>query len=94
MSNSYIMYLTPSRSETPHQEQECCYNNAGYLISGTHNGGSIKKVSPAYSRVMNFEEDVRPYLLCCTGQAPDCAQYYAKRPSDNGARFNPVMPGM
>lgn len=83
----------PCSSETPPPEQECCYDDLDNLISGTHNGGSIKKVAPVYNRALNFQEDVRPYLLCCTGQAPDCARYYAQRPSDNGSRFNPIMPG-
>lgn len=74
------------------REQECCYDNSGNLISGTPNGGSIKKVSIDSNRAQHFVADVRPFLLCCAGLAPNCASYYTKRPSDNGARFNPPTP--
>ncbi len=74
-------------------EQECCYDDRGFLITGSHNGGAVKKVSKDVSRARHFDEDTRPYLLCCTGLTPNCGLYYTKRPSDDGSRFSPPPPG-
>lgn len=74
-------------------EQECCYNDEGFLITGSPNGGAVKRVSKDVNRARHFVEDTRPFLLCCTGQTPNCGQYYGKRPSDDGSRFNPPSPG-
>ena len=77
-----------------HGEQECCYGNGGNLIAGIPNGGTTKRVSKAINRVEHFWEEVRPFLLCCGGLAPNCGLYFDRRPSDNGSRFNPPTPGV
>ena len=73
--------------------QECCYDESGRLLTGSPGGGSLIKEPLAKSRARNFQEDVRPYLLCCTGYAPSCQKYYERRPSDDGTRYQPQVPG-
>ena len=82
---------------------ECCYNGAGNLIVGQKNGGSINKVDPRGTDLSfwdtiqgHFKEDVLPYLFCCNRElAPiNCKAYYDRRPSDDGSRYNPPVPGI
>ena len=73
--------------------QECCYDGSGRLLTGSPGGGSLIKEPLAKSRARNFQEDIRPYLLCCTGYAPSCQRYYERRPSDDGTRYQPQVPG-
>jgi hypothetical protein len=73
--------------------QECCYDVSGRLLTGSPGGGSVHKMPLAKSRAGHFREDVRPYLLCCTGYAPSCQKYYERRPSDDGTRYQPQVPG-
>ena len=73
--------------------QECCYDDSGRLLTGSPGGGSVHKVPLAKNRASHFQEDIRPYLLCCTGYAPTCQKYYERRPSDNGTRYQPAVPG-
>lgn len=79
---------------------QCCYRSDGTLIVGPPSGGSVDKVAPTgtgleYWRKLlgHFTEDVLPYLYCCKGMQRDCTKYYAKRPSDDGSRFSPPVPG-
>ena len=73
--------------------QEYCYDDSGRLLTGSPGGGSVHKVPLAKNRASHFQEDIRPYLLCCTGYTPTCQKYYERRPSDNGTRYEPAVPG-
>ena len=87
------MPIISFRSPDPPSEQVCCYDDRGYLVTGFPGGGAVNTVSPDFSRAQHFLMDVHPYFLCCTGQFPNCRNYYEKRPSDTGNGFNPPRPG-
>ena len=84
---------TPHCSSLSSSTQECCYDGSGRLLTGSPGGGSLIKEPLAKSRARHFQEDVRPYLLCCTGYVPSCQKYYEHRPSDDGTRYQPQVPG-
>ena len=84
---------THTHSSMLSSAQECCYNGAGELMIGAPGGGSVDKTAQTNNRVSHFLGDVRPYLLCCSGYAPQCQKYYEHRPSDNGSRYQPPIPG-
>ena len=78
---------------------ECCYKRDGSLLVGHPHGGSMNKVDPQGTQMdywntirMYYKEDIVPYLLCCT-TASVCYLYYERRPSDNGTRYRPPVPG-
>ena len=67
---------------------------------GPSSGGSIDKVSPTGkgfdylpSFLRHIEEDVLPFLFCCKGAKKLCQIYYDRRPSDDGTRYRPPIPG-
>ena len=77
--------------------QECCYNDNGNLTIGQINGGSVNKYAPKdyKSSVDHIREDILPYIYCCKADKfSQCDKYYQRRPSDNGARYQPPPPGM
>ena len=41
----------------------------------------------------HFLEDVRPYLLCCSTDFPNCGYFYQRRPSSRGEGHLPKQPG-
>lgn len=47
----------------------------------------------AASTLSHILDDLFPYVYCCKGEFPDCAKYYERRPSDDGSRFFPPVPG-
>ena len=68
---------------------------------GGPSGGSINKVDPRGTAwdywdtiKMHFKEDVVPYIFCCKGMKKNCQIYYDRRPSDDGSRYMPPVPGM
>lgn len=52
-----------------------------------HGSGTVVST---LSHILN---DLFPYVYCCKGEFPDCAKYYERRPSDDGSRFSPPVPG-
>ncbi len=79
---------------------ECCYNANGNLIVGMPYGGTINKVDPHGTDLgfwdtiqSHFLEDILPYLFCCKGVKQKCDAYYERRPSDDGSRYRPPVPG-
>ena len=88
------MHIYICRSQTGGSGQQCCYDDRGRLITGPPGGGTVDLVSPDVSFVRHFVDDVIPFLLCCkAGIFSNCDEYYEHRPSDNGARFDPPIPG-
>ena len=76
--------------------QECCYDDNGNLTIAQINGGSVNKYAPKdySSSVDHIREDILPYIYCCkAGKFSRCDKYYQRRPSDNGARYQPPPPG-
>ena len=69
--------------------QHCCYDNNGNLITGPPDGGTVDLWSEEVSPAKHYHADVEPFIVCCRGDLPNSQYYYEKRPSDNGARFNP-----
>ena len=74
--------------------QHCCYDSEGDLLVGSPDGGSVDRVSPNSDPYGHFMSDTRPFILCCKTALPNCKYYYGKRPSGDGASFNPVSPGI
>ena len=73
---------------------QCCYDKQGNLVVGAPGGGTVDRVSPGKSKVDHFLEDVLPFLWCCTGLFSNCRDtYYRFRPSDDGSRYMPALPG-
>ena len=71
------------------------------MIVGPGSGGSIKKVDPKGTDFnywdtirAHFKEDIIPYLFCCNGTKTNCHAYYDRRPSDDGSRYRPPVPGI
>ena len=59
-------------------------------MCGPPGGGTIDMVSPQGGVdcfVQHFLVDVLPAIYCCTGLFPDCASYYAKRPSTKSVGY-------
>ena len=76
--------------------QECCYDDNGNLTIEQPNGGSVNKFAPKdyKSSIDHIREDILPYIYCCkAGIHSQCANYYKRRPSDDGARYQPPLPG-
>lgn len=48
---------------------QCCYNEAGELVTGQPGGGSIDKMSPLINFNMHSMNDLLPYAFCCRGSA-------------------------
>ena len=74
--------------------QQCCYLASGELITNAPAGGTVDLVSPEINMLEHFIVDVIPSITCCLIPFANCELYYAKRPSDNGERYNPPPPGM
>jgi len=60
---------------------------------GSPGGGAASKIAAGTAGAGHFQEDVRPYLLCCVSDHTSCDKFYQKRPSDNGGDFQPKRPG-
>ena len=77
--------------------QECCYDDDGNLTIGQTDGGSVNKYAPKdyKSSVDHIREDILPYIYCCKAGSllSQCSNYYQRRPSDNGAKYQPPPPG-
>ena len=77
--------------------QECCYDDNGNLTIEQPNGGSVNKFAPKdyKSNIDHIREDILPYIYCCKAGKDHslCANYYKRRPSDDGARYQPPLPG-
>ncbi len=50
-------------------------------------------VAAAYDGRRHFVEDVRPYLLCCAGDADYCQNYYERRSSSEDEEYLPKRAG-
>ena len=47
------------------------------------------------SSIDHIREDILPYIYCCkAGKFSMCDSYYQRRPSDNGAKYQPPPPGI
>ena len=73
--------------------QECCYNIEGNLVIGAPGGGSADAMSPRSNFNGHLRMDLAPYLLCCTGETPDCARYFSARPGGNEMGYILPIPG-
>ena len=81
-------------SDTNGYGNQCCYDSVEKLIVGPLAGGTVDIVSPKKNMRDHFYEDVLPFIWCCKGEFPNCRDnYYKFRPSDDGSRYNPPLPG-
>ena len=74
----------------------CCYTEAGNLLVGPPNGGTIDKVSPQgpyKCHLQNIVEDVLPAIYCCVGSFRYCEALYDTRPSKNSNGYRLPVPG-
>lgn len=88
-----IYFLFSVDSLTGGSGQQCCYDNVGNLLIGAPGGGSVDFVSQDVNPTQHHVVDIEAQILCCKGAFPDCNKYYERRPSDDGSRFNPPLPG-
>ena len=62
--------------------QQCCYDAAGNLLTGSPGGGSADFASQKISVLGHYRNDELPFLLCCkAGTLSRCDDYYLHRPS-------------
>ena len=73
--------------------QECCYNIDGNLVVGAPGGGSADARSPQSDFNGHLRMDLAPYLLCCTGGSPNCAEYFSARPGGREISYILPIPG-
>ena len=79
--------------------QQCCYRQNGSLLVGPLSGGTVDLIAPngLINSVRHMYEDIIPAIFCCRASvgdtSPTCSLYYTHRPSDNGSRYNPPVPG-
>ena len=73
--------------------QECCYNVNGNLVKGAPGGGSADAMSPRVDFNGHLRMDLAPYLLCCTGAAANCEQYFSERPGGEETDYALPIPG-
>ena len=80
--------------------QQCCYRQNGDLIVGPGSGGTVDLYAPngLENSFNHYHHDVIPAISCCKGSerigSMYCNDYYEHRPSDNGSRYNPPVPGI
>ena len=74
--------------------QQCCYNEEGNLMVGPLEGGSLDRVhiDEGLPVLSHFFHDLVPYWDCCL-LSGYCGKYFEKRPSNNGANYEPPRPG-
>ncbi|XP_048583031.1 protein mesh isoform X2 [Nematostella vectensis] len=78
---------------------QCCYNSQGNLMVGPPGGGSLDRVhiDTGIPYISHFFHDIIPYWDCCkyaTDTEETCADYYKKRPSDNGKQYEAPRPAV
>ena len=71
--------------------QQCCYSANNRLLVGPPGGGTLDVGHPD-NPLNHYIKDVYPYFICCY-YSNNCELYYEKRPSDDGSRWTPVVPG-
>ena len=81
-------------SESGDSGQQCCYNRKNGRLKIGPGGGSVQRYSPRRNPLKYAIYDFLPRKLCCEGIFSNCEKFYEKRPSDNGSRYQPQLPGM
>ena len=71
--------------------QQCCYSAQNRILVGPPGGGTLDAGHPD-NPLLHFWRDVKTYFICCK-YSNNCDLYYEKRPSDDGSRWTPVIPG-
>jgi len=63
------------------------------LMVDWFNGGSIDKSAPVdyISSIMHIQDDLLPYIICCTARL--CDRYYQNRRPVTDVGWNPPIPG-
>ena len=77
----------------PNVHSHCCYDYDGNLKVGPPGGGHMNLVQTL--ELEHLRGDFLPYVYCCKDSRFDnCDFYYENRPSDDGSRYLPPLPGL